>query len=63
MIRRRLPLGIAAVEFCGQHIVVVSSQLSDHDACVACALARARCDGVFVIVMMSELALRLAVAS
>jgi hypothetical protein len=56
LLRRRLPVGIAAVEFCAKHIVIVNSQLSEQNACKASAMARTRCNGVFAIVKMWELA-------
>lgn len=56
VVRHPLPAGIAAVEFCHQHTVVVNSSLSESEGCAAAALARAQCDGVFVLVWEKELA-------
>ena len=55
ILRRTLPAGLAAVEFCPKHIVIVSTELSESDARRAGALVRARCNGLFSALFMNEL--------
>ena len=56
ILRHTLPAGLAAVEFCPKHIVIVSAELSEPEACRAGALVRARCNGLFSALFMEEVA-------
>lgn len=55
ILKASLPAGIAAVEFCGKHTVVVSSDLSESDSCAAAALVRSKCNGAFAVAWTRDL--------
>lgn len=54
VLRRRLPMGWAAVLFCSRRTVVVEKSLSEAVTLAAVAIAVERCDGLLAVVMRSE---------
>ena len=55
VIRRTLPVGLAAVLFCPKRTFVVEKSLEEAVTLAAVAIALERCDGLFAMVMVSEL--------
>lgn len=55
ILRRRLPVGMAAMLCCARQVVVVHRSLSEAGTLAAVAIAIERCDGLFGIVMLAEL--------